>query len=115
MARQKPVVLISGQLTELASTDVLTGTTVTTATVNFGSTVESCDATVTVADTSVTATSRFQVMPSLVATTDHDPDDYVAEQVMGYVGNVVVATGYDVIAVAPQGTWGQYSFYVTIG
>lgn len=77
--------------------------------VDFGAiTTESDIATVSVADATVTATSYPSVSLYAVATTDHDPDDYMAEGLVPYVTNVQAGVGFDVSVRAPSLSWGKY-------
>lgn len=79
--------------------------------VNFGfpSGLEGDTATVTsVAAPWVTGTSIIVCTPQAVATPDHDPEDYAAEGLVSYAENIVAGVGFDIIAYAPQGTWGRY-------
>lgn len=49
------------------------------------------------------------VMTFAGVTPDHeDPDDAVVEGLTVYAGNIVPGVGFDVLAFAPSGTWGQY-------
>jgi hypothetical protein len=85
------------------------------ATVNFGAvTQEDSYAVVTVANTSALTASIISVTPSGVATTDHDPDDYQWDNISGYVSNIINGVSFDIIGVAPNGSWGQYKFNYTI-
>lgn len=85
------------------------------ATVNFGTvTQEDAYATVTVNTASALSTSIISVTPSGVATTDHDPDDYQWDNISGYVSNIVNGVSFDIIGVAPNGTWGTYKLNYTI-
>lgn len=77
--------------------------------VDFGAnTTQSDIATVSVADTSVTSTSYPSVSIYAIATTDHDPDDYMAEGLVPYVTNVSNGVGFDISVHAPNLTWGKY-------
>jgi len=77
--------------------------------VDFGAnTTQSDIATVSVADTSVTSTSYPSVSIYAIATTDHDPDDYMAEGLVPYVTNVSNGVGFDISVRAPNLTWGKY-------
>lgn len=77
--------------------------------VDFGAiTTESDIATVTVTDATVTATSYPSVSLYAIATTDHDPDDYMAEGLIPYVTNVSSGVGFDISVRAPNMTWGKY-------
>lgn len=89
-----------------SSTTVNTGT----ATVNFGaSSQESSNATVTVSNPSVQSGSVIIVSPAGTSTADHDPDDYQWDNISAYVTNIVAGVGFDVVGVAPNGSWGRYN------
>lgn len=77
--------------------------------VDFGDyTVYNDIATVSVLDASVTSTSYPSVSMYAFTTTDHDPDDYMAEGLIPYVTNVVNGVGFDISVRAPSLTWGKY-------
>lgn len=77
--------------------------------VDFGASTGNGDiATVTVTDTAITATSYPSVTMYAIATTDHDPDDYMAEGLVPYVTNVSAGVGFDIAVRAPEFTWGKY-------
>jgi hypothetical protein len=77
--------------------------------VDFGAVTQNNDiATVTVADASITATSYPSVSLYALATTDHDPDDYMAEGLIPYITNVSAGVGFDISVRAPNLTWGKY-------
>lgn len=77
--------------------------------VDFGAiTTESDIATVSVADATVTTTSYPSVTMYALATTDHDPDDYMVEGLIPYVTNVQNGVGFDVSVRAPNMTFGKY-------
>jgi hypothetical protein len=80
------------------------------ATVDFGFTTgnEGDVATVTVTATWVTATSIIVCAPAGIATTDHDPEDYVIEGITAYPINIVAGVGFDIIAGARENTFGTY-------
>jgi len=81
------------------------------ANVNFGAvSQEDSYAKVTVLTASVLTASIVSVTPSGVATVDHDTDDYNVENISGYVSNIVNGVSFDIIGVAPNGSWGQYKF-----
>jgi hypothetical protein len=54
------------------------------------------------------------VSPAGVATADHDPDDYQWDNISGYVSNIVNGVSFDIIGVAPNGSWGDYVFNYVI-
>lgn len=77
--------------------------------VDFGAnTTQSDIATVSVADATVTSTSYPSVCMYAVATTDHDPDDYMVEGLIPYVTNVQNGVGFDISVRAPNMTFGKY-------
>lgn len=77
--------------------------------VDFGAVTQNNDiATVSVADATVTATSYPSVSLYAVATTDHDPDDYMVEGLIPYVTNVQNGVGFDISVRAPSLSWGKY-------
>ena|ERR1035437_1864892 len=47
-------------------------------------------------------------------TADHGPDDALVENLSAYVENIVPGVGFDIAAIAPSGTWGQYEVYAII-
>jgi hypothetical protein len=79
-------------------------------TVNFGfpTTNEGDTATVTVSAPTVASNSKIFCSPATVATADHDPDDIVVEAITAYGTNIVPGVSFDVVAVAPQNSWGRY-------
>jgi len=81
--------------------------------VDFGA-AEAPSATVTVSASWVTSSTKLVAAPFAVATADHDPDDYAAEGITAMATNIVDGVGFDVIAQAPNGTWGKYVIH-TIG
>lgn len=44
---------------------------------------------------------------------DHDPEDVAVEGLTAYAENVVPGVSFDLIAAAPQGTWGRYTVLAT--
>lgn len=82
---------------------------VTTITIDFGP-----DETTT-ATTDVTATwtsdAPITIAPTGEATTDHDPEDALLEQIQAQVTNRTEGQGFTVTAYAPGGTWGTYTFH----
>jgi hypothetical protein len=84
-----------------------------TASVDFGfASGEGGDvATVTVAATWVLAGSKILCVPFAVATADHDPEDYALEGITAYATNIIAGVSFDVIASAPNGTFGLYTIH----
>ena len=77
--------------------------------VNFGAASQEGDvASVTVAAAWVTPTSKIVCAPFAVATALHDPDDYAVECITAYASNIVNGVGFDIIARAPNRTFGTY-------
>lgn len=77
--------------------------------VDFGSSATQSDiATVSVVDATVTSTSYPSVSMYALATTDHDPDDYMVESLIPFVTNVQNGVGFDISVRAPELTWGKY-------
>lgn len=77
--------------------------------VDFGVITQQSDiATVSVSDATVTTTSYPSSTLYAIATTDHDPDDYMVEGLSSYVTNVVNGVGFDIAVRAPFLTWGKY-------
>lgn len=85
------------------------GTTVLTQ-VDFGAT-ETGYASVSVAAPTMAGGEFILVSPYAAATTDHDPDDYAVEGVTAYPTAAVAGVGFNIIASAPNGTWGKYAIY----
>ena len=83
-------------------------------TLNFGhaTSLEDYDAVAEVSAPWATAASRIVCTPTGIATADHDPDDYVVENVSAIAVSIVPGAGFIVHATAPGGTWGRYTFNV---
>ena len=77
------------------------------AVVDFGADSDFATATVT-GQTWVTAGSKIAATLG-AATSDHDLEDGVLEDISVAVGNLVAGVGFDIFAHAPSGSWGQYS------
>ena len=85
------------------------------ATVDFGvSTTEDSIARVTINTASALTASVIIVNPSGQATADHDPDDYQWDNISGYATNIVDGVSFDIVGVAPNGSWGDYIFNYVI-
>ena len=56
----------------------------------------------------VTANSIILCAAAAIASPDHDPDDVTVEGIVAYAENLVPGIGFDVVALAPQNTWGRY-------
>lgn len=92
----------------------LTSTAISTAasgTVNFGSTGEENTASVTVSASWVTTASKLVCTVSGFSP-DHDAEDPALEAITAYTGNIVNGVSFDVILMAPLGTWGRYTVSV---
>lgn len=77
--------------------------------VDFGSnTTQSDIATVSVVDATITPTSYPSVSMYALATTDHDPDDYMVEGLVPFITNVSNGVGFDISVRAPNMTFGKY-------
>jgi hypothetical protein len=83
-------------------------------TVDFGyvSGEEVDSVTTTVAAAWVAAGTKLVCQPFAVATAEHDPDDYAAEEITAYCTNIVAGVGFDVIAFAPNGSFGKYVIHI---
>lgn len=79
--------------------------------VDFGTITQESDvARVTVTDASISATSYPIVAPYAITTTDHDPDDYSVEWISATIANVIAGVSFEIVAVAPNLTFGKYKF-----
>lgn len=93
------------------------GNTMVQVTVDFGNPTgpsEGDTAVITVVDATVSGTTKF-ICNAAGGTSDHDVEDVACEGIQAYVSNIVASTSYDVIAYAPQGTWGRYFVNVMKG
>jgi hypothetical protein len=79
-----------------------------TVTVDFGASGSLATATLTASW--ITASSVLVVSPG-GATDDHDPEDVLIEEIKASV-SAVAAGSCTVMAFAPNGTWGRYTFNV---
>jgi len=61
----------------------------------------------------VTSGSIILCNPFAGATPDHSPDDTIVEGLVAYAENLVAGVGFDVVAYAPQNSWGRYLVNVT--
>jgi hypothetical protein len=80
------------------------------ATVNFGFDLsgEGDTASVTVPAAWVDTNSVIVCTPYAVQTSSHDPQDVLIEGIEAYATNIVPGVSFDVIALAPNNTFGQY-------
>jgi hypothetical protein len=46
-------------------------------------------------------------------TSDHSPDDAIAEGLVAFIENIVAGVGFDVVVYAPQNSWGRYLVNIT--
>lgn len=92
------------------------GTRTIQSTVDFGfpSGLEGDIATVTVLTTFATTASIISCVPFAGTTADHDPDDPVVEAITAYATNIIDGVSFDLVANAPQNTWGRYLINSTI-
>lgn len=61
----------------------------------------------------VTSSSVILCNPFAGTTPDHSPDDTIVEGLVAYAENLVPGVGFDVVAYAPQNSWGRYLVNVT--
>lgn len=91
-------------------TGVTSSPSISQVTVDFGfptGPIEGDKAVFTVSSGGVQSTSRF-VCTVQGGTADHDTDDAAVEGIVAYVTNIVPTVSFDIVAYAPQGTWGRY-------
>lgn len=83
-------------------------------TVDFGSASggESPLASVSVSAPWVTDASVILCNAAGVATPDHDPEDAALEGITAVAANLNEGVGFDVIARAPQGSWGRFNINI---
>lgn len=83
-------------------------------TVDFGNTSggESDLARVTVAAAWVTDSSVIVCTAAGIATADHDAEDAALEGIQAVAANLNEGVGFDVIARAPQGSWGRFNINI---
>jgi hypothetical protein len=56
----------------------------------------------------VTLNSIITCSVQLVATADHSVDEIICEDIEAWAENVVPGVGFDIVALAPQNTFGSY-------
>lgn len=56
----------------------------------------------------VSATSRIVCLPSPADSADHSTDETLLEDIRFSAVNIVPSTSFDIVAVAPSGTWGRH-------
>jgi hypothetical protein len=83
-------------------------------TVDFGSANggEADLASVSVSAPWVTDASVILCNAAGVATPDHDPEDAALEGITAIAANLNEGVGFDVIARAPQGSWGRFNINI---
>lgn len=83
----------------------------TTSTLDFGfasgNEGDICKATISAAW--VTAQSRIVCLPSPTDSADHSTDETLAEDIRFSAVSIIPGTSFDVVAVAPNGTWGRHN------
>jgi len=57
----------------------------------------------------VTSSSLILCSSQAIATPDHDPEDAALENIQVWAENLVPGVGFDVIAIAPNNSWGRYA------
>lgn len=84
------------------------------ATIDFGHTAggESYETSITVAAPWVTNGSVILCNAAGVATPDHDAEDAALEGIQAVAANLNEGVGFDVIARAPQGSWGRFNINI---
>lgn len=105
------VVVSGGGATWTVESSLLAKSVTTDVDFGFASGQEGDVATATVSASWVTAGSKIVCTPFAVATSDHDPDDYAVEAIQAYATNIQVGVGFDVIARAPNGSFGVYTIH----
>lgn len=78
----------------------------------FGSGNEGDSAIVTVLADWAASGSKLIAQPALVATADHDPDDIYAEEIIAYAENIIDGVSFDIVAKAPNNSWGKYKINI---
>lgn len=83
-------------------------------TVDFGNASGGEDgmASVTVAASWVTGESIIICNAAGVSTPDHDPEDAALEGITAVATNLNTGVGFDVVARAPQGSWGRFNINI---
>jgi hypothetical protein len=82
--------------------------------VDFGNAIggESGLASVSVSAPWVTDASVILCNPAGVSTSDHDPEDAALEGITAIAANLNEGVGFDVVARAPQGSWGRFNINI---
>lgn len=76
---------------------------------------ESTSTTTVVADTSALSTSEILISNKHISTSDHDPDDYIWDEIITSIVSISNGVGFTVNGHAPNGSFGIYTFsYIII-
>lgn len=95
-----------------AKANAATQVNAVSATVDFGANTQETNMTsVTVSASWVAAGSKIVCTPFAVATALHDPEDYAVVGLTAYASNISAGVGFDIIAFAPEGTFGTYTIH----
>lgn len=115
MATRRPLVVISGVVQELPTSDTLPGgggggAAINTVTYNadFGSLGTFLNTSISAAWVTAQTVFSCAVMPGA----GHDPEDVLLDQVRAEVANPVAGVGFDINVYAPDSTWGQYTIHI---
>lgn len=108
-----PLVITAGQIRQLQSGQSLSlPFNSYAAVVDFGTLASAGNVTQTVTgQTWVSSSMRF-IASFFGTTTDHDAEDANLEELKVCVANVVDGVGFDIVAFAPNSTWGRYNVHV---
>lgn len=68
----------------------------------------------TLASPYIVATSRIVCLPSPAASADHSIDETLLEDIQFSAVNIIPNTSFDIVAVAPEGTWGRHDCVVLV-
>jgi hypothetical protein len=80
--------------------------------IDFGSMPEGDVATSQVVSQTWISAEHTLVASFFGATLDHDMEDAAIEGLTVLIANIVPGNGFDVVASAPNGTWGKYNVMV---
>ena len=109
MAIRQPLVQVAGQFQQIQSSDILNNASIQQATINFGTNTQTeFNATTTVSDTNITATSKIVATLCAEATTDHSIDEVIISGVVVSAGNIVAGASFDLNGYCQEGTHGLY-------
>jgi hypothetical protein len=111
-------------LQSLSATTIFSGTTELStffcksgqATVDFGFSTgnEGDTASVIILSPFVSINSIITCSPSVVATADHLASEGILEGLVASAGNITASTGFEIVVIAPQNTWGRYAINYAI-